>query len=257
MLKEYDFDCKISFDTLLRNTIEEDMVKQNPDDFELIKIYFKNDIWFYARHFGIEGEPFTEYYLSSIPNDKKEAIKKSLYNLHSNMLDSLTYRAKTWNKLIEIIKVQIENRKTILLDIAYLKENDYKRLNNLNYDEIYKPFILLNYISLEDMTKVIKKRNAYALENHLCSEYRHIILNIYMYLKYFENKICEGNPDFVISEEKIENIIKEIPKIDSYAYTYHWEKFRTYDSLKEFKFPMNMMFSDFISFKNMINIEDE
>ena len=90
---------------------------------------------------------------------------------------------------------------------------------------------------------------------HICTEYRHIILNIYMYLKYYENKDLSDKNDFVINQEEFNSIIKEIPEIDPYSATYHWEKFRSIDALNEFKFPMKMKFPSSITLKNMIKLE--
>ena len=256
MLKDFDFDCKISFDELLRELMEDDLKNKDEKSYEILKNYFKKDIWYFVRHYGIKGNPFTEFYLSKISEDEKDIIQNSLSNIHSDLLNSLEYREKTWNKLINIINTQIEKQNTILLEISYLKEEDYQRLKVVTKDNIsYNPFVILNYITLRDMANIIKVRNKNALEMHICTEYRHIILNIYMYLKYYENKDLSNKNDFVINQEEFDSIKKEIPEIDPYSPSYHWEKFRTLDALNEFKFPMKMKFPSYIALKNMINLE--
>ena len=256
MINECDFDVKISFDNLLREIIDEELKNYCPKEYEFIKKYLKKDIWYYARHYGIKDEPFMNKFLSSVPEEDKEHINKCISILKSNLLSSLEYRSKTWNKLINIIENQIEKNNIILLDIAYLKENDYERLKNItNKKDSYNPFIILNFIKLEDMTKVIKKRNLWALAKNESTEYRHIILNIYMYLEYYMSNDKSKTADFIINEEQIKNIVKKISDIDPYANTYHWEKFRTIDALKEFNFPLNMKFPEFINLMNIVNME--
>lgn len=127
MINECDFDVKISFDNLLREIIDEELKNYCPKEYEFIKKYLKKDIWYYARHYGIKDEPFMNKFLSSVPEEDKEHINKCISILKSNLLSSLEYRSKTWNKLINIIENQIEKNNIILLDIAYLKENDYER----------------------------------------------------------------------------------------------------------------------------------
>ena len=105
------------------------------------------------------------------------------------------------------------------------------------------------------MTNIIKQRNLFALKENLCTEYRHIILNIYMFLKYYENKNIKEKSDFIIKENEINEIIKQIPGIDPYAETYHWEKFRNIGVFKEFKFPLYMKFPNFPFIKNIINVK--
>ena len=77
-----------------------------------------------------------------------------------------------------------------------------------------------------------------------------------MYLQYYESKNINEKPDFIVTEEEINLIIKEIPQIDPYADTYHWEKFRKVEVLKEFNFPIKLKFPNFPSIKNIINIDN-
>ena len=254
-VKDCEFDCKISFDELLKEVMEEDLKIKNIDDYKILKKYFIKDIWYFVRHFGIVGNPFTDYYLSKLSKDEKEIIEKALSNLHLNLLDSLKYREKTWEKLLVIIKDGIARGNSILLDISYLNEDDYYKLKDLANDNYsYYPFVILNCIKLDDMTKLIKMRNMKALENKNCTEYRHVILNIYMYLQYYKSEDLSENYNFIVEEETMNKIKKEIPEIDPYANTYHWEKFKSIIILNEFKFPLKMRYPKFIAFRNLIKI---
>ena len=233
--------------------MEEHIKDTNPQEYSYIQQYFTKDIWYFIRHSNANQNPFTSYYTSSLPKETKEIISQKLLKLKSNLLSQLEYRAKTWQKLISLITINIEKGNTILLDIAYLKEEQYTKLKNININ--YSPVVILNYINLKQMAKIIKKRNISSLQEHKCTEYRHIILNIYMFLKYYENKNIKDKTDFAISEEEMKDIIKAIPEIDPYADTYHWEKFRNVEVLKEFNFPIKMKLPKFPLIKNIINIE--
>ncbi len=76
-----------------------------------------------------------------------------------------------------------------------------------------------------------------------------------MYLEYYMSNDKSKTADFIINEEQIKNIVKKISDIDPYANTYHWEKFRTIDALKEFNFPLNIKFPEFINLMNIVNME--
>ena len=256
LVKKYEnkFDCLIIFDELLKETIEEHIKKTNPEEYSFLQKYFRKDIWYFIRHSKVKDNPFISYYISSLTEKIKEIINQNILKINTNLLTQLEYRTKTWDKLISLIKTQSDKGKTILLDIAYLKEEEYYKLKNINNN--YCPVVILNYINLKNMAKIIKRRNLSSLDQHLCTEYRHIILNIYMYLQYYESKNINEKPDFIVTEEEINLIIKEIPQIDPYADTYHWEKFRKVEVLKEFNFPIKLKFPNFPSIKNIINIDN-
>ena len=248
---ENDFDCVIIFDELLKETTEEHIKKAYPKEYSFLQKYFKKNIWYFIRHINTKQNPFISNYISSLPQETKEIIKENLSKI--NLLSQIEYRQKTWDKLINIIKTQIKKENSILLDYAYLKEEEYNKLKNINNNN--SPIIVLNFIDLKNMSNIIKQRNLFALKENLCTEYRHIILNIYMFLKYYENKNIKEKSDFIIKENEINEIIKQIPGIDPYAETYHWEKFRNVDVFKEFKFPLYMKFPDFPFIKNIINVK--
>ena len=253
LVKKYgnNFDCIIIFDELLKETMEEHIKNTYPNEYSFLQKYFKNNIWYFIRHINTKQNPFMSNYLSPLPKETQEIIKEKLSKI--NLLSQTEYREKTWNKLINMIKAQIENKNSILLDKAYLNEEEYNKLKNINNNN--SPIIILNYANLKNLTNTIKQRNLYSLKENLCTEYRHIILNIYMFLKYYENKNTKEKYDFIIENEDINNIIKQIPVIDPYADSYHWEKFRNVDVLKEFKFPLYMKFPNFPFIKNIINVE--
>ena len=225
---------KINFDEMLINNIYNSILEHinmnDEKEKKLVDYSGKNLVYYVKHHEFVKTDPFLLKLINDIDispeilKNKLDYLKKFIPNGEEN----LKY---CFNELLKIV-----NTNKLIIDIAYLKKEDYiqliKKNNNLK--------IIFCYLPIIDILKVIRKRNENSLLNNKPLEYRHPIHTLNHYINF-----CNINNSIIRLEQleivDIEKIIKDISIIDPYYKSYHRQDSRDPNILKEnFSFPLNI-----------------